>query len=115
EYDAARQNWGGSWRMPTKQELRELARHCEWTWTTEGGHYGYRVTERTERKNSIFLPAAGYYEGTSLDEVGACGYYWSSSLRTSNSGFAYSLYFGRGYDVPEGIRYDGRSVRPVRE
>lgn len=33
-YDVARAKWGGSWRMPTKSEMRELVYNCNWTWTT---------------------------------------------------------------------------------
>lgn len=29
-YDAACANWGGSWRMPAKEEFDELLRECEW-------------------------------------------------------------------------------------
>lgn len=34
QHDAARANWGGTWRMPTKTELEELENKCTWTWTT---------------------------------------------------------------------------------
>lgn len=36
-YDAARANWGGTWRMPTKEEFDELLNKCTCTWTTQGG------------------------------------------------------------------------------
>ena len=29
--DAARKKWGGSWRMPTKEECEELINKCKWT------------------------------------------------------------------------------------
>ena len=29
QYDAATANWGGSWRMPTKEQMEELVEHCE--------------------------------------------------------------------------------------
>lgn len=28
QYDAARSNWGGSWRLPTEKELEELVNKC---------------------------------------------------------------------------------------
>ena len=56
QYDAATANWGGDWRMPTKAELNELLNNCTWTWTTQNGHKGYKVTG--PNGNSIFLPAA---------------------------------------------------------
>ena len=42
--DAAAYNWGGSWRMPTEAECTELRRQCTWTWTTQNGKNGYKVT-----------------------------------------------------------------------
>ncbi|MDO4949371.1 MAG: hypothetical protein Q4E55_04295, partial [Bacteroidales bacterium] len=113
EYDAARQNRGGSWRMPTQQEFNALMNDCAWEWTTEGDHNGYKVTD--DYGNSIFLPAAGYYEATSLYSVGEYGFYWSSSLYT-NSSRAYYLNSANGiHRVVDSNRYGGQSVRPVKE
>ena len=111
--DAARANWGGSWRMPTNAEMTELREQCAWTWTTQNGVYGYKVTSK-KNGNYIFLPAAGYRIDSSLNYAGSRGYFWSSSLNTDNPGSAWGVYFGSGgvgrsyYD-----RYIGRSVRPV--
>ena len=33
QYDAARANWGGTWRLPTGAELEELKNKCTWRWT----------------------------------------------------------------------------------
>ena len=30
QYDAARANWGGKWRLPTKSEMQELRYKCTW-------------------------------------------------------------------------------------
>ena len=113
--DAARANWGGSWRMPTDAELTELKDKCTWTWTTQGGKNGYKVTSK-KNGNSIFLPAAGYRSGGSLSNAGSNGGYWSSSLNTGYPGSAWSMSFDsdgayRGYDY----RFCGQSVRPVTE
>ena len=111
--DAARANWGGKWRMPTDAELTELREQCTWTWTTENGINGYKVTSRINGK-SIFLPAAGNRTGPSLGSVGD-GYYWSSSISTEGSPVgAYYLYFLSGsVNRYDGSRDDGQSVRPV--
>ena len=128
DHDAARVNWGGNWRMPTKAEQDELRTECTWTWcdgeTTKYNNTtvkGYLVTSKAEgNTNSIFLPAAGGYYNSSLESDGQCGEYWSSSLDEGYSYHAYYLFFifmdymGMG-DV-DGIsdhRYFGRSVRPV--
>ena len=36
-HDAAQAHWGGSWRMPTLQELDDLRDNCDWTWTSMNG------------------------------------------------------------------------------
>lgn len=110
--DAARANWGGSWRMPTKAEQDELRNNCTWTWTTQNGVNGYKVTGTNG--NSIFLPAAGYRYDRSLYYAGSYGYYWSSSLYTDYPNLAYSLYFDlSSVDWYYSNRYYGQSVRPV--
>ncbi|MBP3354084.1 MAG: hypothetical protein J6L02_05475 [Bacteroidales bacterium] len=115
--DAAHVNWGGSWRMPTEAEQDELrdANNCTWEWTTQNGVNGYKVTSK-KNGNSIFLPAAGSRRGSGLNYVGSRGYYWSSSLLTSDSNLAYDVYFDSD-DVDWGSVYrcNGQSVRPVCE
>jgi hypothetical protein len=118
EDDAATENWGSEWQMPSQSQLEELFNDSYTTteWTTQNGVYGRKITSRSNGK-AIFLPAAGYREGTSLDFGRSFGYYWSRSLSTSDPGCAYRLYLsssnvGTSY-------YDGRdlgfSVRPVRK
>lgn len=111
--DAARANWGGAWRMPTDAEWTELREQCTWTWTTQNGVYGRKVTSKTNG-NSIFLPAAGYRDYSSLIYAGSGGRYWSSSLGTDYPYYAWGVYFDSGdVDRSSGNRYYGRSVRPV--
>ena len=115
EDDVAHVKWGSKWRMPTYDELNELKNNCTWTWTTQNGKDGYKVTSKTNG-NSIFLPAAGYRHGSSLDHAGSNGYYWSSSLNQSHTDHAYYLYFySGGVDLYSNRRCYGLSVRPVTE
>ena len=76
--------------------------------------YGYLITSKANG-NSIFLPAAGYRDGSSLNDGGKDGDYWSRTLGTSFTSRAYSLYFYSGY-IGTYIydRYGGQSIRPVR-
>ena len=114
QYDAAAANWGGSWRMPTREEMQELVDNCTWTWTTMNDVNGYRV--EGPNGNSIFLSAAGYRYDGSLYDAGSYGYYWSSTPFESHSDYAYRLYFYSSYhNVDYGHRYYGHSVRPVSE
>ncbi len=71
---------GGSWRMPTSDEISELIENCTWTWASVNGKIGFLITSNkpgyTDR--SIFLPY--YYGGTSGD-VG----YWSGSFNANST------------------------------
>ena len=111
--DAAHANWGGSWRMPTDAEMTELREQCTWTWTTENGVNGYKVTSKTNG-NSIFLPAAGYRWDGSLNYAGSSGSYWSSSLNTDSPSRAWGVDFSSDSVSRYGSnRSCGQSVRPV--
>lgn len=113
DYDTARANWGGPWRMPTRSEFKELIEECTWTWTTQDGHTGYKVTG--PNGNSLFLPAAGVCSGTSSGYAGVGGVYWSSTP-DSDVQNAYYLYFGNEeLYIIQYVRCDGQSVRPVSD
>ena len=113
-YDAARAHWGSAWRLPTKAEFQELIDNCSWTWTSQDGHNGYKVTGKNGK--SIFLPAASWRGGTELDNAGKGGLYWSATPDEKVTQCACSLcfYSGSRY-VDWGNRYYGLSVRPVSE
>ena len=114
QYDVARAQWGGNWRLPTKAEMQELVDRCTWSWTTYKDVPGYKVTG--PNGNSIFLPAAGCRYGTEIYYRGSYGYYWSGTLNESNSYDAYGLYFGSSDRfVDYYFRENGLSVRPVSE
>ena len=111
-YDAARANWGGTWRMPTKGEWEELKDKCTWTCTVRDSIEGYVVTGPNGR--FIFLPFAGYRDGTSFSWKGMSGMYWSS-IANNNFG-AYEIYFTHNIlSVGWNYRFHGGSVRPVSE
>lgn len=121
--DAARQLWGGDWRIPTDAEwtaLRDDALY-DWVWTDDylgdgSNHAGRIVTRKTGScaGNSIFLPAAGYRYNASLLYAGTYGNYWSSSLGEFYSLYARRVYFySGGVDRDGGERYYGQSLRPV--
>lgn len=113
EDDAAHVNWGGDWRMPTKAEQDELRTKCTWTWTTQNGVKGYKVSSKTNG-NSLFLPAAGGRRNGELSYAGSWGRYWSSSLNPNDGYIAYYLNFSSdGWGWNDGDRNYGLSVRAV--
>ena len=114
--DAARANWGGAWRMPTDAEWTELRENCTWTWTSDYNGTGVkgRIVTSNNNGNSIFLPVAGYRDDNNLGYAGNTGFYWSSSLCTDGSDYAWYVYFSSDYVKRKNTyRYYGLSVRPV--
>ena len=113
-YDVAHVKWGGSWVMPSLDQILELLNKCTYTWTSKNGVKGGQFTGPSG--GTIFLPAAGYRWYGNLDGAGSYGYYWSSAQSPSRSYRAYDLDFSSGRaDCNDyyGDRYYGHTVRPV--
>ena len=112
KYDAARANFGGSWRMPTVSEFQELRDNCTSEWTTQDGVYGRMFTSKVNG-NSVFFPATGLcIESTTFND-GMGGYYWSSSFNSYTNS---RIMFLNRYDLFTGSvvdRFIGISIRPV--
>ena len=112
-YDMARHNMGAPCRLPTVGEFQELNSNCDSEWTDEDGVAGRRFTSRVNG-NSIFFPASGGYDGTSLYVRGSGGLYWSSSYISATN--AYGLSFDSSNVDPASSRDRrcGFSVRAVQ-
>ena len=111
QYDAAAANWGGSWRMPTRDEITELMYNCSWTPETQNGVDGFKVTGNNG--NYIFIPASGYRDGSSSYIYGEC-YYWSSTPHQYSNDYSYILYSDYEYQSEDmNYRYRGLTIRPV--
>lgn len=98
--DAVIANWGGSWRMPTTAEFQALGNAVNTAWTADyqgSGVAGLICTDKTDSSKVLFFPACGMCLNGSVYYVGSDGYYWSSSLYSSNVQFAYFLYFLVGH------------------
>lgn len=118
EYDAARANWGATWRLPTKSEMEELVNDCKWEWVSKDSQNGYLVTGPSG--NSIFLPASGWKNESSSQSLDRSyyGFYWSSTPDQDDMQqySSYNLIFNKNhYRVDEFLRYYGYSIRPVTE
>ena len=113
--DAANVALGSKWHIPSKLATQELLKEC----TTEFGYYygvkGYFITG--PNGNAIFLPGAVERKGTSHDERGNGGSYWTSTLYDRNNGTANKLVFSLTYidseDNDYAPRTDGLVIRPV--
>ena len=97
--DGVRANWGGLWRMPTTAEFAALGNAVTTAWTADyqgTGVAGMVCTDKTDNTKVLFFPAAGCALSGSMDSVGSDGFYWSSSLYSSNVLLGRYLYFSSG-------------------
>ena len=102
-------------RMPTKAELKELlSLPNEWVenYNSISGLNGRVFTGING--NTMFIPAAGYRNGSGIYFDGSYCYLWSSGLYLVYHTHAYYLHFNSG-DIRMNSyeRFHGFSVRPV--
>ena len=96
-----------NWTLPTGVTFT----YGEGSWSQNT--YSASDWSKMEANGAVFLPAAGYRDGTDVGGVGSNGYYWSSSAYDDN--YAYCLYFDGSYvDAGNDYRDFGQSVRLVR-
>lgn len=122
--DVASVQWGSSWCMPTKEQCYELMLNCNFTWETDylgiSGLNGFKLVNKTDETKFIFLPAAGYQNGTEKQQFNN-GLYWSKTLYTDYSmdrnAYYLSFYYTNpslyGFILVQTTRYTGIVVRPV--
>ena len=113
EHDAARANWGSTWRLPTKADHEEIIEYCTWIWLKHNDVWGYRIIGTNG--NYIFIPASGYLRGTSVYGDGECAGYWNSKPSDDKSK---SLSLGINSSIKKlfsSDRYAGQTIRPVSD
>jgi len=128
-HDAARAIAGAPWHMPLTEDFAELfnSNYTKYI-DADGEDIASDVTNKLITMNSIvgirlkskingniiFFPCSGYGNGSSWDNRGSYGYYWSRSLHSAANGR--SLYFYSGGVHPQGYRnrFRGYAVRPVQ-
>ena len=102
KYDAARAQWGGDWRLPTREEIKELVNNCTWYWSSYNGVSGCKVYG--PNGNYIFLPYTS-------------NYYWSStSMQWDKPNDAAYVMYVESEEVSANYyayRYSARYIRPV--
>lgn len=117
EYDLAHVKWGGTWRLPSYYELKELKDKCTWTKGEEDGVKGNWV--KGSNGNSIFMPCGGYRKGNTIYDKDdkTYGFYWSGDIEaTSEYPHGYidlDIYWGGVLKMDGGENYMGQSIRPV--
>ena len=123
EDDVAHVKWGGDWKIPTQAEWQALCNQTTNEYVSNylgiTNLYGRIFKSKSNPERSIFIPCAGYYDGTTLysKELGAD--YWSSTLVPVTSypdaNVAYNLDFAYDGVYPNYTyrRCVGQPVRPV--
>lgn len=114
--DVAHKKWGGSWRIPTKAQMKELIDNCTWTWTTRNDINGYLVTGKKPgyTNRSIFIPVTGTYDDGKIFNPHKQGSYWSRDCGTVYPAYAYTLELSvREASIGMRSRCQSLAVRPV--
>lgn len=112
DQDAARANLGAPWRMPTSTEFKELVDNCTIVWTTMDGVSGRLFTSNING-NTLFFPAAGYFNGTSHVARGLNGDYWSSKYVSAENALIMTFNSTNVSSQSNSSRRYGFSVRAV--
>ena len=106
--DAANVILGGDWWIPTKAIWEALVGITTKGWDSEKRY------QFTNNDQTLFLPAAGYVNGT-LFSANSDGYYWSGTASSSTRANYLQLYNSGNVSAQlASDRYYGFSVRPVR-
>lgn len=115
EHDFATRSWGKPWRLPTREEIRELMEKCSWTWTSRNGVNGMKVTG--PNGNSIFLPASGRTDHGDSYDMGEYGHYWSGTLSADFGHYLFELVFRDNgcYYAYVHKNASSESIRPVQD
>lgn len=74
DWESAKQLEKDGWRLPTKEDFKELIQSCDGKWTTQNGVNGYLFTAKNG--NTLFFPTSKNYNDYCMEE---CGRYWSGS------------------------------------
>lgn len=117
--DAARQNWGGSWRMPTYSEWEALVNNTTQQWVTNYNGSGVTGTLFTSGSKSIFFPASGWFDATNHANLYVQQRYWLTRLHLKDDGSGIDRAYcswttSSGATVEQRMsRYRGVPIRPV--
>jgi uncharacterized protein (TIGR02145 family) len=112
EQDAARQNMLGDWRMPTNAEFQELYNNTDKEWTSINSVNGWKFFNKEDHSKWIFMPAVGSYYGTSRNNYGSNGFYWSATYNSSSNAY-YLDFYSSSVSTNLYSRYFGFPVRAV--
>ena len=103
------------WKLP--EDLWFTANSTKW----DRNEYTIAEWAKMEDAGAVFLPAAGFREGTSVDDINRFGFYWTSVANPDNMEEVQMVSFGDGDSYKKAVieystfRDWGYSVRLVQE
>ena len=115
QFDVAHVKWGGTWRMPTRNQIYELSGCCYWVWTNSynnsniSGYIVYKVKDNNDYRLSdthIFFPYLTFWTASPASIMDKAYYAYEA---------AFDL---KKYDegsLDDALRYCAIQVRPVAE
>ena len=113
EYDIAKAQWGGGWRLPSYDEIKELVDNTTFQWTTKNGAQGGLFTSKKAgyTNRSIFIPWKGS-KWTESDIMNSS--VWTGTKVSSRSS-AWLLMFDEegAYDTYSSSLIYTNHIRPV--
>jgi len=119
EDDAATFKLGSPWRIPTRDEIKELIDYCTWTWTTINGIKVCLVKGPSGQQ--MFMPAAGWRDNHGHHNKNTQGLYMTNEVcpgtaDAPNYANFYDLEFFKDYSPEQDIcaRDFGIPIRAVR-
>lgn len=118
EDDAASNNWGAKWHIPTKEQFNELlnTENCTNIWITnyDGSGMNGRLFISVRNGKKLFIPAGGGCTfGPISDKYNFC-YYWSNYTGSDFKYKACFLHMGSaGAALDYFDRCVGQTIRPV--
>lgn len=93
--DPATQYWGKEWSTPTRNQLDELSKECDWQWVNNYQNKninGYIVKSKTNDRQ-MFMPATGYIDANGKLTKIEKGYYRSRLMTLEIPNSIDALYF----------------------
>lgn len=118
--DAAQRNWGGTWRMPTKEEFAVLMDKNKFTWTWDEKEKGFYVKSKIKgyEGNRIFFYCNWRTVGNDPSDSWNSSLLWTSSLCEEDNEMAcgFDINVDKSeFQVVNAIRISPRNIRPVSD
>lgn len=113
--DAAYVQWGENWKMPTKEDFRELNKECIWTQISYCTIRGFKVESKTNN-NWIFIPASGQGFKDRFEKIGYSAFFYYNEASDEKTYTFRAVDDGTGAELKSETyvtRYQGNVIRPV--